>query len=493
MAQNLKRFVSLTGIYSLGNLTENVLGFFFIPIYTSFLSTGDYGLISLMLITVSMVTRFAITPINSALFRYYYAPEYSDKQGCLIFNLFLLLLAKTVILLLIFLSAKNFLAEKLLSNKNLVYIVELYAVILFFEPLSIFFESILQILEKAKYFVYVSVSKLILSATLTLYLLIWLHKGVMALIWSYLFGAVFTFVTILPLFIRMATFKLAPRLLVAPLKYSYPLILAGYSNFLIQAGDRYVLRIFNSLSTVGLYSFGYRFAGIINMALNAPMKLSLQPIVFKLENDPSKLKELLNRYARYFYIVSIFLCLFISLFCKEAIWLFARKQEFWGSWIIVPIIAFSYVQHGLLNFFSKGFVMAKKSWYGSLSVSIAAIVNIGLNFIFIPIWGIIGAALATLISYFVWNGLYIYYSAKFYKLHFDLGRLARITLIGVGLYLCSYVVPAAAISWKGLLYKFFLALCFPLILFISGFITNNEKVFLKKLVFKALKIKAQVS
>jgi O-antigen/teichoic acid export membrane protein len=436
-----------------------------------------------------MVTRFAITPINSALFRYYYAPEYKDKQGRLVFNLFLLLLVKTGFLLLIFLSAKNIISEKLLSNKSLVYIVELYALILFFEPFGIFFESILQILEKAKYFVFVSVSKLILSATLTLYLLIGLNQGVMALIWSYLFGAVFTFVAILPLFVKIASFKFAPKLLVAPLKYSYPLILAGYSNFLIQAGDRYVLRIFNSLSTVGLYSFGYRFAGIINMTLNAPMKLSLQPIVFKLESEPSKLKDLLNRYVRYFYIVSIFLCLFISLFCKEVIGIFARKQEFWGSWIIVPIIAFSYVLHGLLNFFSKGFVMAKKSWHGSLSVLIAAIVNIGLNFILIPIWGIIGAALATLISYFVWNALYLYYSSKFYKLHFDLVKLAWITVIGAGLYFCSYAWPTQAILWESLLYKSFLLICFPLILFFAGFFTNKEKAFMKERLFRVLKIK----
>jgi len=485
--KNFQKLLSLSSIYALGNLGEKALSFIFIPIYTTFLSTKDYGIVALMSITVSLISKFVSSPVSSAFIRHYYAPEYKDKKGELVFNLFLWMLLKTLFLVFIFWKIVPYIAGTLLGNNDLVYIVKIYSFILFFEPLSSFFQCLLHMLERAKYLVFVSISKLILTASLILYLLIGLKMGVVALILGNLLGAIFTVIMIFPFFMKISSFKLRPLLLIKPFKYSYPLLFSGYSNFLIQSGDRYVLRMFNSINTVGLYSFGYGFAGIVNILLSLPIKYALQPIVFKLENKPEELRDLLNKYATYFYLGGIFVCLFVSLFSREAIFFLSRKEEFWRSWLIVPIIAFSYIHHGLLNFFSKGVTMRKKSWHASASVIITAIVNIGLNFIFIPLWGIIGAAFATLISYFVWNALYIYYSAKFYKLYFDIKRLAYIAIIGAGLYLSSLIITDNRISLLNTAIKFLFFSLYPAFFFITDFFTPTEKALLGKFIEKIRK------
>ena len=484
MNKSFKKLISLSSLYSLGKFSELALSFVFIPIYTTFLSLEDYGVVGLMSITVGLVVKF-VAPINQALLRFYYAPEYRDRNGVLLFNLFLLLLLKAGGLALIFWRMSEYLTDTLLGNRNLVYIVQIYALILLFKPFSEFFRDLLRLLEKAKYAVFVSLLRLLLSAFLTLHLLINLKAGVLALVLGELFGAVFTTIAILPVFIKRATFRFSPTLLIPTLKYAYPLLLAGYSFFLVRFGDRYVLKIFHPVSTVGLYSFGDRFTSIIGTALITPLQQALQPVILKQEADPKAVKDLLSRGTTYFYLVGFGLGLLLSLFSREAFRILARKEEFWGGWVIVPILTFAHIQRGIGSFLRMGMVMAKKTFHMSATVLLVAVVNLGLNFLTVPRWGMLGAAFATMISNIVWNLLRAYYSAKFYNLYLDLRRLLHITVTGCGLYGLSLLIATGEFMALNALIKFMLVLSYPLTLFITGFFHESEKSYMLQLMRRA--------
>ena len=477
---HIKRTIQLGSIYSIGSISQGALFVLLFPIYTSFLSPQDFGIIGLMSITVSLLTRFVSSPINSAFTRFYYAPEYKEKSGILLFNLFLWALLIITCCAVIFWRISEYLAGVLLQDRNLAHLLKVYALILFLQPLSSLFLCLLRMLEKAKYSVFTSISSLLLSAGLTLYLLIVLKKGVLALIVGNLIGLVVTVIMVLPIFVKRSTFKLSRSVLIPPLKYAYPLLLSEYSNLLIQSGDRYVLRIFNSVSMVGLYAFGYQIAGILQTALVTPLKQALQPIILKQEENPEAIRHFLRVGATYFYLVGCAACLLISLFSREILMLFARKEAFWGAWIIVPIITYSYVQHGLGNFVGWGMGLMKKSFHVSGIVLVAALVNIGLNFLFVPRWDMLGAAVATMLSYIVWNFLKAYYSAKFYDLHFEIGRILHITVIGFGLYGLSLLVASNAAIGTDAVLKFLCFLGYPLILWSTGFFSQNEKEYLLK-------------
>ena len=480
MNSSFKKIISLGSLYSLGSLSQGALFVLLFPIYTSFLSPQDFGIIGLMSITINLLTRFVSSPINSAFTRFYYAPEYEEKSGILLFNLFLLALLITSCCAVIFWSISEYLAGIILQDRNLVHLLKIYALILFLQPLSSLFLCLLRMLERAKYFVFTSISSLLLSAGLTLYLLIVLKKGVLAPIVGNLFGLIVTVIMILPIFIKRSTFKLSCSALIPPLKYAYPLLLSEYSNLLIQSGDRYVLRIFNSVSVVGLYSFGYQIAGILQTTLVTPLKQALQPIVLKQEKNPEAIRYFLRVGATYFYLIGCAVCLLISLFSREILMLFARKEAFWAAWVIVPIITYSYVQHGLGNFVGWGMGLMKKSFHVSGIVLVAALVNIGLNCLFIPQWGMLGAAFATMLSYIVWNLLKAYYSAKFYHLRFEVGRLLHITIIGFGLYGVSLLVTNNGAIGTDVALKLLFLLGYPLILWTTGFFSEGDKEYLLK-------------
>ena len=485
---HIKRTIQLGSIYSIGSISQGALFVLLFPIYTSFLSPQDFGIIGLMSITVSLLTRFVSSPLNSAFTRFYYAPEYREKSGILLFNLFLWALLIITCFAVIFWRISEYLAGVLLQDRNLAHLLKIYALILFLQPFSSLFLCLLRMLERAKYFVFTSISSLLLSAGLTLYLLTVLKKGVLALIVGNLLSLIVTIIMVLPVFIKKSTFKLSRSTLIPPLKYAYPLLLSEYSNLLIQSGDRYVLRIFNSVSTVGLYSFGYQIAGILQTALVTPLKQALQPVVLKQEEDPEAIRHLLRMGATYFYLIGCAACLLISLFSREILMLFARKEVFWAAWVIVPTITYSYVQHGLGNFVGWGMGLMKKSFHVSGIVLVAALVNIGLNFLFVPQWGMLGAAFATMLSYIVWNFLKAYYSAKFYDLHFEVGRLLHITGIGFGLYGLSLLVANNRAIGTDVALKLLFFFGYPLILWGTGFFSEGEKEYLLKPVNRLKKV-----
>ena len=484
----IKRTIQLGSIYSIGSISQGALFVLLFPIYTSFLSPQDFGIIGLMSITVSVLTRFVSSPLNSAFTRFYYAPEYREKSGILLFNLFLWALLIITCFAVIFWRISEYLAGVLLQDRNLAHLLKIYALILFLQPFSSLFLCLLRMLERAKYFVFTSISSLLLSAGLTLYLLTVLKKGVLALIVGNLLSLIVTIIMVLPVFIKKSTFKLSRSTLIPPLKYAYPLLLSEYSNLLIQSGDRYVLRIFNSVSMVGLYSFGYQIAGILQTALVTPLKQALQPVVLKQEEDPEAIRHFLRTGATYFYLIGCAACLLISLFSREILMLFARKEVFWAAWVIVPIITYSYVQHGLGNFVGWGMGLMKKSFHVSGIVLVAALVNIGLNFLFVPQWDMLGAAFATMLSYIVWNFLKAYYSAKFYDLHFEVGRLLHITGIGFGLYGLSLLVANNRAIGTDVALKLLFFFGYPLILWGTGFFSEGEKEYLLKPVNRLKKV-----
>jgi len=483
MEKLYNKAITLSSTYSVGNIAQALLSFLLIPLYTTYLHPRDYGILALMNLTIQLVTKAISSPIAYAFGRFYYKPGYKHKSGILLFNLFSLLIIKTIGLAVLYWYLSGFLCRLLFGEQELIYIVRVYTILLLIMPASSFLQSFIMLREMAGYYVLLSLSSLVLSSGLIIYLLIGLKLGVLGVIYGQFFGLSLISAMCIPVFVKYSKFKISVPIIKEPLKFGYPQILSGYSNLLIQSGDRYVLRMFDPISTVGLYSFGYKICSVLNLLLVEPLKWGLQPVILKKEDNPKEQKVFLVNSANYYYLIAIFIVLGLSIFSREAIMVLARRQEFWACWVIVPIIAFSYVQHGLGNFVGWGIVMKNKPYHISGNLLVAAFVNIALNFVFIPYWGMVGAAFATLISYVIWNALKIYYSAKFYDLHFDLDRLGHITIVSAGLYLLSLLVASGPNIYLNTGAKTLIVIAYPILLLITGFFSRTEKEYMKKFFF----------
>lgn len=475
MFKSFKKLLLLTSIYSIGNLLLQVISIIFLPIFTRYLTPKDFGIQALMILIISLLTGVIISPVNSAVNRFYFKPDHVEKRDILLFSLFSYLFITVLILTSVYILFSNLLTKLLFESSELEVVTKVYAFVLFTLPLRQFFLNFLQLLEKAKYYVLVITLRTILYSVVTLLLLIKYKLGILSLIYGQIAGNVLIIVLTISYFLARARFSFSLKVIKKPLAYGYPLILSNYSHLLLESGDRFLLKWLTSLSTLGIYDFGYKISSINKIILSGPISQALRPVAFKKEHNVDDQRRLLKKGATYFYLIGVLFAFAFSLYSKEIIMLLSSNTTFYSSWVIVPILSFSYVQLSLGSFLGIGLIMKNRSILIATIITSAVILNLILNLIFIPLLGIVGAALATLLSYIFWNSLKIYYSSKLYALHFELNRLLYITVVAVTIFIFAIYLSSTCTIILGALVKFvFLISFFPFFIF-SPFFDKKEK------------------
>ncbi len=471
---NIQTLFSASVVYGLGSVLEKSIVFLLLPVYTSYLSTREYGIIALLMMVLNLLQVFALSPAQSGLIRYYYSPECRGREKVLFYNTSLCVLLKSIVLGYALFLSRHWIARSILNDPGLEGLITLYAAALAFRPLGNYCLNFLWLKQQAKLFVISSISRFIISVFFILLLMIQFNMGIYAIGIGEILLGILPLIILAYHLIKNIEPVLSFSLIKKVMTYGYPLIISGISNNLIQWGDRYLLNLFTSVSTVGIYTFAYNFSAILNFALVVPLKQAVQPLVFKLERTPDEQRRFTSRCCTYFFLAAMGVWLPFSLFCEWGIQLMARNDMFYGGWYAVPVLSFCYLLHGLGKFFAWGIAMSKKSWHLSGTVLVAAVANILLNLLLIPIFGLLGAALATLACYLIWNAIKLYYSWKFYALGFEVGRLVHIAVVAVALYALSFlsVFPESPLAAFGV--KLGLCFAYPFVLLGTGFFHKSE-------------------
>ncbi len=468
------RVARLFSTYFLGNAAYQALAIVLIPLYTALLTPEDFGVLALITLAGAFLTSGISSPIGIGLDRFYFKPDYVSRRSVLLFNLLLLLAAKTIALSALYWALSETICQALFSSREFIPVVRLYAGVVLVTPFSDFLLLLLRLKEKARYHVVLSLGRFAVSVATILYCLLSLELGVLAPIIGNIAGLAFYVVLATPVLVRGVSPALSLSVLKEPLGYAYPQIVTAFVSLFMQSADRYLLRVFGSLSAVGIYSLGCMVSSVITVFLAEPLRNSLQPIVLKLETRPEDQRSLLRAGATYYYLLACFAALSLSMFAKELIMIIAQSEEFWPSEAIVPIVSLTFVQYGLGNFAGWGLAMARKSYHISGILVVSAVANLGLNLLLIPSWGVTGAAFAGLLSYVLWNGLKMHYAARFYDLHLDIRRFLQITALGVGIYICSRVAADTQHLVVDFAVKSVLLIGFWVVLIRSGFFTVRE-------------------
>jgi O-antigen/teichoic acid export membrane protein len=121
------------------------------------------------------------------------------------------------------------------------------------------------------------------------------------------------------------------------------------------------------------------------------------------EEDPEKpeSKEIAITGFRHYFASSLLLSLLLSVFGKILVpWI--TTPEYIAGALAIPFLTFSHIAAQSYQTMSPGIILTGKTWHFTWITAVSAVVNITLNFVFVPLWGFTGAAFATFISFFVY-------------------------------------------------------------------------------------------
>ena len=166
--------------------------------------------------------------------------------------------------------------------------------------------------------------------------------------------------------------------------YSFPLIFSAISVHLLAIGDRFIIKYLLDYQQVGIYSLGYKIAGVLNVLVVQSFALGFLPIAFKMLKSPDA-KIFYIKIFKYLSMILVFGALVLSLFSREALQIFASKPEFRIAYKIVPLLTLTFVFKGIQYMFSLGLQYVKKTKYIAYVVAVGVIINFTLNFKYLEI------------------------------------------------------------------------------------------------------------
>ena len=179
----------------------------------------------------------------------------------------------------------------------------------------------------------------------------------------------------------------------------------------------------------------------------APFSLILPSVLPKYydNGEIEKVKTFLKYSLKYFLLIAIPSAFGLSILSKPILMILTTPEIASNGYLITPFVALSALLCGIYGIISNIIILKKKTKIMGNVWIFAAILNIVLNIVLIPYIGIIGAAAATLVSYFIAFIITTIYSFKYFKFDFDLVFIMKSTVASVLMSACIFLINPSGI------------------------------------------------
>jgi O-antigen/teichoic acid export membrane protein len=261
-------------------------------------------------------------------------------------------------------------------------------------------------------------------------------------------------------------------------RFGVPLVPTALFLWITNFSDRFFLvKLFGETAAdgtaeAGLYSVGVRIASAMVLLLTA-FRTAWPAFAYSIRDDD----EARRTYA---YVLSYLtvICAWVALALTLASpWLVdaLSNDTFSSASRVVGPLAFSTVAYAAYIVVAIGVGRTRRTQFNWVITGVAAVVNIALNVALIPTYGMMGAAIATVVAYTVMAVGMAWWSQRVYPVPYQWRRVATAALVAVGLTAIGKVADA------GPALQIVLVALYPVGLVVSGFTTAQERRHLRAL------------
>lgn len=444
---DIKSLIKNSSIYGIILLLQKGINFILIPILTAYLTPDDYGIISVVTTINAFLNVFYLFGFHGSLNRFYYEYKHDDAKTKRLFGTVItFVIVNSTILTSILLLSKEFSIEPFLGKIEFYPYMLLGLISVLFNPIFTIFQNSLQAKQNATdygknnmYFFIINLSLLIVGVVL-------LNLGAIGVIGAL---AITNFVFFLySIFKYKNSFSLGIDLEILKkiINYSLPILphtLSGVATNLI---DRLLINKLLSTSLVGIYSIGNNFGTIVFIVAQGINQAFVPWFNEKVKSNNVSDLAITSKFLVLIYCIT---ALGLSFFGKEVI-MFITPESYHASWVVIPFIAFAFVFHGVYYFYAGVLFYDIKGRGNRLipfSTVGAALMNIILNMLLIPKYGIIGAGLATLVSKFSLSLSLKFYYNKYLDIKYPEKFLLCIPLLFFGVSLITFYLETSLLSF----------------------------------------------
>ena len=426
-------FIKGSSILVLSNVCLKAINFFLLPLYTSNLNPEMIGISDSITTLTGIILPLLIMGLDAAYSAFYF-DKTDPERGNKVFSTLVLSFLCIGLIPILFIFFSALVSQLLFHNKD-------YSYIITFAFISVSFNLwylpyTLELRLKNKMFLF-GLSNVITSLSMVILNILFvsvLQLGEASLVLSTMIVHIEHYALVL-LFVRKRPLikEFDITLLKKMLKFSIPLIPMALMMWVLSLSDRYVLLYYHGESSVGVYGIGLRFTNLLNVIVSA-VSMAYTTFAFSSKEDD-------NSKEQYYYIyniesiILILITFSVTLFGKEIIQLMT-SSSYNESYITLRDLLFAQIFYAMTTIVGYGIYFEKKSYYSLFAVTTGAIINLGLNFLLIPKYGIQAAALTTLIGYMVNYFLTLFFSEKVYPCNY--GQIKLLFIIIIVYFICYF-------------------------------------------------------
>jgi O-antigen/teichoic acid export membrane protein len=478
-----KLFTQRVGLVGITNLIFSLRGLIIIPILTKTLGADAYGIWSIIMVTISLLSPLALLGLTSAMIRFLAAEKDKTKiQEGFYSVIFVVFFAGLLLSLIVFLLADSF-AITILKDISAAPLIKIASVVILLQALDLASLEFFRAFGRMKKYSGLMLLQTVAEVGFVAYFVLsgfGLFGAVVSLIISRGFvlfiGAAFIFNEIgfrLPKFYGLGDY----------LKFGLPLVPTAMLGWITSSSDRYLIGFFSSSQMVGIYSAAYNIGAIIGF-FGAPLQIILFPTISKLyeEKRDHEMKTYLSYSLKYFLLFAIPSIFGLCILSKQLLLIMTRPEFVAQGSLVLPIVAVGALFYGLYgSIFAYPLYIAKRTKLIFVLVSSSAVINLFLNILLIPVYGIIAAAITTLIAYFILLSLTVYFSREYIKFEIPYDFIGKSVLASFVMASLLYWINPAGVFYVGFMIIVGVGVYFGVLVLLKGF-GKEEVEFLKNFI-----------
>lgn len=475
-------------VFGVSGVVNRALAFMLIPLYTRYIQPREYGALHIMMIfyaALPLVLRFGL---GNALLRSWYDFEDDERPslGTTVF-VFLLITAAPILALLAYfapeLSVWQFGTDKYTVHMRII------CAMAFLEVFNVVPDTLMRVRnESVKYSICQTVG-IIAQLIVIIPALVWFNLGIKGVLIGNMIALVCENGLMFAYTCRQMGWGFNRRELRTMLAFGTPTIFGRLGAVCFQWIDRFFINNYAGQRLVGIYALGGQLAAPITILVNTPFGFIWANMQFSTMKD-SDANEYYARMLTYITYVATALALPIAILVEDVLRICA-PLKYWDAATVVPWLAAAAVLDAANPVLNVGISIKRRTFINPIIVISSALINIGLNFLLIPAFGIMGAAVATLISYVVMCAIRYFVSGAIMPINYEWRRILIIAVTAFTLFMLSRAIDIERpiISFCA---RLPFAALFPFVLFLIGFYDEKELAKLRELKARARSFTAKV-
>lgn len=428
-----------TTIYLGVSVFQSLMSFFLLPVYTGLLTKAEFGLASVINSVAGLLGIFFVFGTQSVISRLYF--EYKDDPNSLkkfLGTIFLSKLIWNTFIALILVLGRDIIFPLIAKDIDFYPYLTIAIAIGFFDTFFVSYQTLQQTRQEGFKFGLTQCIYLLLNNGITVLLLLIFKMQAEGIVLGTLVALVMMTIFVFYQLRKQIAFCIDRKILREAFTYSWPILFHALFTWSLSSVNKLVLNNLLSTEIVAVYSVGFVIAGIVSMVAVALNK-SYTPWFFQqMKKEKQDYSEVV-RFAEFIIIIYSIVALGLSLFGFDIISLLVNK-EYGDAWQVVPFLSFAYVFNGIYFFFINIFNFKKEAVkFIPLFSLFSAIVNISLNYILIPKFGMIGSASATLISMLILSLTTYFGSKKFLPVGYNYLKMVTPVILTFVMSLVLYI------------------------------------------------------